>query len=240
MCCCAGLTSCAGGGCGYCSECVGTATCNTELCTSCITGAICCDAQSPVCTPTPGSGTDICSNTSTSCCVVDVSKCLPFAGTDANGNDIYQNADGSLVYSDGSPATRADIAYNCGACKGTPCSPHTCGASDPPPHATASSGKAGGSSGSGSAHPSGGKVALPPTRVNCTSQNKLTSAMNKLGSTITSFLSGGNKTAAKNVIPGQTATKTNTALTPNSYLLVILIVGGLLLFLAFGHKPTQD
>lgn len=242
MCCCAGMTCCYGGNCGYCSECVGSATCNTTLCTSCITGAVCC-CCSPVCTPTPGSGPDICTNTSTSCCVVDVSACLPYAGTDANGNDIYQNADGSLTYTDGSPASRADIAYNCGACRGTPCSPHTCGTTDTPPHGSASSGPIGGGSGSGSAKPSAGgsKTGTPSGSKNAGSQciSKLSSSINKLGTAITGLFTG-KKTSAKNVLPGQAIAKSSMAMSPNSYLLVILVVGGLLLFLAFGHKPTPD
>lgn len=242
MCCCAGLTCCFGGNCGYCSECVGTATCNTELCSSCISGDPfgCCN--SVICTPTPGSGTCICSNTSTSCTPVDVSACLPYAGMDANCNEIYQNPDGSLTYSDGSPATRGDIAYNCGACRGTPCSPHTCGATDPPPHSSSSSGPMGGGSGGGSAKPSAGgnKVAQPAgTGSQCIS--KLTKAMNNFGASITHLLTGGITTKTGNVLPGQRIQKSGaTAITPNSYLLIILIVGGLLLFLAFGHKPVAD
>jgi hypothetical protein len=240
MCCCAGLTSCCGGSCGYCSECVGTAACNTELCSSCISGAVACI---PVCTPTSGSGTCICTNTSTSCTPVDVSACLPFAGTDANGNDIYQNPDGSLTYSDGSPATRSDIACNCGACIGTPCSPHTCGTTCQPPSSCGGGKSAGapqgGGSGGGTAKPSAGQT-IGKSNPPCTQMAKLTAAMSRFGSSITSLLTGGKAAAAKNVLPGQRIAKSNVALTPNSYLLVILIVGGLLLFLAFGHKPTAD
>jgi len=46
-----------------------------------------------------------------------------FAGVDANGNEIYQRSDGSLVYSDGSEATQADIVDATGACVGTVCNP---------------------------------------------------------------------------------------------------------------------
>jgi hypothetical protein len=49
-----------------------------------------------------------------------------YAGKDANGNEIYQKCDGSLVYSDGSPATRCDITCNCGACAGTVCNSPLC------------------------------------------------------------------------------------------------------------------
>lgn len=239
MCCSASFAAfCGGGLCEsvpYCSECVGTAACNPTLCSSCITGSLCGIVCTPVCTPTPGSGTDICTNTATSCCIAPVC-CLPFAGTDANGNDIYQNPDGSLRYSDGSPATRADIAYNCGACRGTPCSPHTCGTTCQPPHASQSSGPQGGGSGGGSAKSAGGQ----PRGGQPTCASKLSQAMNKFGSTLASLFSGGKRTAAKNILPGQKTTTPSTGISSNSYLLVIIIVGALLLFLAFGHKPVAD
>lgn len=232
------LQQCAGSCC-VCSECVGAAACNTELCSSCLTGSIGITCT-PVCTPTPGSGTDICSNTSTSCVPIDVSACLPFAGTDANGNDIYMNPDGSLTYTDGSPATRADIAYNCGACQGTPCSPHTCGTTDQPPKAGASNksstgGPSGGGSGGGSAKPSGGA-----TNPKTCAVTKLSQAMNKLGSTFSSLFSGGQKVATGKTLPGQTVQKSAVGISPNSYLLVIIVVGGLLLWLAFGHKKVAE
>lgn len=53
-------------------------------------------------------------------------SCLAYAGKDANGNEIYQRSDGSLVYSDGSAATQCDIACNQGACSGTVCNPVAC------------------------------------------------------------------------------------------------------------------
>jgi hypothetical protein len=239
MCCFGGLTSCGGSGCGYCSECVNTAACNPVLCSSCITGSLCGIVCTPVCTPTPGSGTDICTNTATSCCIAPVC-CLPYAGTDASGNDIYQNPDGSLRYSDGSPATRADIAYNCGACHGTPCSPGTCGTSCQPPKAgssnrSSSGGPSGGGSGGGTAKPSGGK-----SNPQCSQMSKLSQAMSRLGASFTSLLAGGKRTNAKNILPGQAIQKNALGLSPNAFLLVILIVGGLLLFMAFGHKPVAD
>ncbi len=60
----------------------------------------------------------------------DVSCCLAYAGKDANGNEIYQRADGSLVGSDGSPYARCDIACNEGACVGTVCNPPVCNPQD--------------------------------------------------------------------------------------------------------------
>jgi hypothetical protein len=243
MCCmtsCIGaLYCCTGSGGGGCSECVGTAACNPVLCSSCITGSLCGVVCTPVCTPTTGSGTDICTNTSTSCCAACIAD-LAYAGQDANGNDIYQNPDGSLRYADGSPATRADIAYNCGACACTPCSPHTCGTSCQPPEAgstnkSSTGGPSGGGSGGGSAKPSGGA-----SNPKCTQLSKLSQAMNKLGSTVASLFSGGKPVPTGQVIPGQKVQKANTAISPNSYLLLIIIGGALLLFLAFGHKPVPD
>lgn len=229
-----------------CSECVGCASTNTQLCSSCMTGSLTpyCSYKSFVCTPTPGSGTDICTNTSTSCEPIDVSACLPYVGQDESGNEIYQNSDGSLTYSDGSPATRADIAYNCGACRGTPCSPMTCGTTDQPPRATRGSSSCkssgsplGGGSGGGSAKSSGGQARCTPA--NCQA-SKLTQAMSKLGSTITSLLSGGTAVAQKSIVAGQAVPKKNVAVSPNTYLLIIIVVGALLLWLAFGHKPVAD
>lgn len=238
MCCSFNISSCFGGDCGFCSECVGTAACNPILCSSCITGSLCAVVETPVCTPTTGTGTDICTNSSTSCCIAPIC-CLPYAGMDSSGNDIYQNPDGSLRYADGSPATRADIAYNCGACRSTPCSPHTCGTTDQPPCANSrgrsSGAPSGGGSGGGTAKPSGGA-----SNPRCTQLSKLSQAMNRFGASITSLLAGGRRTASKNVLPGQKVPAGSTAISPNSYLLVVVIVGVLLLVLAFGHKPVPD
>jgi hypothetical protein len=189
------------------------------------------------CDITAGTNPSICANT-------DVSYCLPFAGIDASGNDIYQMQDGSLVYTDGSPATQADIACNCGACAGTPCSPRTCGSTDQAPHATKTSGgSSGGGSGSGSgggsgsAKPAGGSTAPKPT---CCLATKLTQAMSKLGSTITSMLTGGTRVPAGAVVPGQRIPTANSAMSSNTFLLILIIFGGLLLFMSFGHKAQAD
>lgn len=233
------LTSCygggcgtSGGGCGFCSECVATAACNPTLCSTCLTGANCASLE----TPTPGTGTDICTpSPAGGCAPIDVSACLPFAGTDANGNDIYQQPDGSLVYTDGTPATRADIAYNCGACAGTPCSPTTAGNATPFLNAGGKcSGPKGGGSGAGSSGGGGSKG----SGGQCAS--KLSQMMNRFGSALTSLLSGGTKVPQKNVLPGQTVVKPATALSSNTFLLVLIVAGILLLFLAFGHKPVGD
>jgi hypothetical protein len=224
----------------FCSECVGTAWCNTELCSSCITGGALdttqCSKFDNCGGPLTGSGVGICS-TGEICCQ------FAFAGTDANCNEIYQRPDGTLVYSDGSPATRCDIQCNEGACKGTvcnPCSPRHCGTTDQPPKAgaksTPSSGApSGGGSGGGTAKPSGGA-----SNPSCTkAQTQLTQAMSRLGSTISSLLAGGTK--ANTVLAGQKPpASTGTGISSNMFLLIIVIVGGLLLVMAFGHKPVPD
>jgi len=156
-----------------------------------------------------------------------------YAGMDGNGNEIYQMTDGSLVYGDGSPATQADIACNEGACKGTICNPNPTPGSGAAPR--------GGNSGGGTSPASGGggkPSGQPPAKsaTNC-QQTKLTAAMSKLGSTITSLLTGGKRVPAKKVLPGQTAPATTLGMSPNTFLLVIVVVGGLLLWMAFGHKP---
>lgn len=230
MCCCVGLTCCTSGTCGYCSECVGSAGDATALCSSCLTGTVT-GTGDGMCGPVAGTNASICANT-------DVSACLPYAGMDGNGNEIYQAADGSLVYSDGSPATQGDIACNQGSCVGTPCSPRTCGTSDQPP--SSSGGKVagaptGGGSGGGTAKPSGG-----PSNPKCSSASALSQAMNRFGSTIASLLGGGRKTAAANILPGQKVPVGTGPMSANTFLLVVIIIGALLLWMAFGHKPQPD
>jgi hypothetical protein len=163
---------------------------------------------------------------------------LPYAGADENGNDIYMNPNGSLTYADGSPATRADIAYNCGACSCTPCSPTTSGETDPSPRGGSRGGGGspgapqGGGSGGGTAKPLGGQ-----SNPKCTQVSKLSQTVSKLGATMASLLTGGQKTTATKVLPGQkVGTVAPSAISSNSFLLIIVIVGGLLLFMAFGHK----
>jgi hypothetical protein len=198
-----------------------------------MTGTLSPNALTGVCGPVAGTNASICANT-------DVSSCLPFAGTDGNGNEIYQMPDGTLVYSDGSPATRGDIACNQGACKGTPCSPRTCGTSDQPPKAgacnTPSKGAPiGGGSGGGSAKASGGS-----SNPNLLTASKLSQAMNRFGSTISSLFGGGTTASAHQVLPGQKPVAVTAPMSSNTFLLILVVVGGLLLWMAFGHKPVPD
>jgi hypothetical protein len=231
-CCCCSFCcfGCCSGGC---SECVGCSTCNTTLCSCCLTGTVDCK---PACGQAPtGSCVGICTPSCFSTC------CLPYAGMDDSGNDIYQQDDGSLVYADGSPATQCDISCNEGACACTPCSPHSSGSTDQPPRAgksnKASSAGApqGGGSGGGTAKPSGGA-----SNPKCSQMTKLTQAMSKFGASITGLLTGGKKSPQSNVLPGQKVVGSTTAVSSNTFLLVILVVGGLLLVMAFGHKPVPD
>jgi hypothetical protein len=225
------LTSCMGSNCGFCSECVGSAGCATTLCSGCLTGTQTASGDG-MCGPVAGTNASICTNT-------DVCALLPYAGMDGNGNEIYQNKDGSLVYSDGSPATQGDIACNQGACVCTPCSPRTCGSTDQPPNANGS-GKAagapqGGGSGGGTAKPAGGST----NPQNC-AVSKLSQAMNRFGSTLSNLLAGGKKNTAAGTIPGQKVPVAVAPMSSNTFLLILVVIGGLLLWLAFGHKPEGE
>jgi hypothetical protein len=68
----------------------------------------------------------------------------------------------------------------------------------------------------------------------------LTQAMSKLGSTITSMLTGGTRVPAGAVVPGQRIPTANSAMSSNTFLLILIIFGGLLLFMSFGHKAQAD
>lgn len=70
--------------------------------------------------------------------------------------------------------------------------------------------------------------------------SKLTQAMTKFGSSITSLLTGGKNVPVKKVLPGQAVQASTFGMSPNTFLLVVIIVGGLLLFMAFGHRPEGD
>lgn len=87
------MTSCFGAGCGYCSECVGTAACNPELCGTCLTGT--CQPQTE--NLAPGSDTAICGNPCVTpclipnskipCCAVNQSACYPCSPDQAGCTD---------------------------------------------------------------------------------------------------------------------------------------------------------
>jgi hypothetical protein len=230
-CCCmfGGCGCCFGSG--YCSECVGNTPCNAVLCGSCMTG--CCWLTGSLGSPTPGTNVSICTNT-------DVSACLPFAGVDENNNDIYCQC-GKLVYSDGSAANRCDISCNECACRGTPCSPRTCGSTDQPPIAGSKTGSStagapqGGGSGGGTAKPSGGSS----NPVKCNQMSQLSQSLARLGSTITSALTGGQKTAALGTVQ-KTTLSPAPSISSNAFLMVIIVIGAFLLVMAFGHRPTGD
>jgi len=68
----------------------------------------------------------------------------------------------------------------------------------------------------------------------------LTQAMGKLGSTIASLLKGGKTVPASAIRPGQAVPQSVGPMSTNTFLFVLLIVGALLLVMAFGHKPVPD
>ena len=214
--------------CCFCSECTGTAQQNTSLCSACLTGS--CEL----------SGIGFLTGTNPGACTgQDLTACLPFAGVDANNNDIYQKSCGALVYSDGTTATRDDISCNCGACKGTvcmPCSPKSCGASTPSPAAKGCGGSPkGGGSGAGSAPASGSKGSA--NTANCATA-KLSQALNKFGATMATLMGGGTTVSAQSVVPGQKVPAKQSPISTNMYLLIIVIFGFMLFFLAFGKRKT--
>lgn len=203
MCCCAGLTSCYGGGCGYCSECVGVAACAPALCGTCVTGDSC---ATPTCCGYPTSG---------SCVAIDTTTCDNFSPQqyDANGNPIQ-----------GSPTTSPCLP---------PCSPASHGATDNPPDTSGSQPSApkGGGSGGGSAGSAGSS-----RPVSLGSAGQQTNLATKLGSILASLMSRGTTVPAQTILPGQAIPKRNgvTPISPNTFLLVIVVVGILLAMLAFG------
>jgi hypothetical protein len=53
------------------------------------------------------------------------------------------------------------------------------------------------------------------------------------------LLTGGTKVPAKKVLPGQPIPANCTPITSNMYILAVVVIGGLLLFMAFGHKSGE-
>lgn len=238
FCCCCCAASCWGGFCcescgGYCcSECVGCATCNNQLCSTCLTGSCCgstcfyAGAYAPPEIPCLGSDTPICLD----------APCL--------GMPSYISCGPADCQSSLTATETAAYCSDTGNWVNMPCSPFRCGTTDQAPigggggSAKGSAGSGGGSSGGGgSAKPAGGT----PANKKCDAMSKLTQAMSKFGSSIASMMAGGQKVSAKNILPGQAAQASLLSnMTPNTFLLVILIVGGLLLMLSFGHKSGGD
>lgn len=127
----------------------------------------------------------------------------------------------------------------CDACKQETCacSPDTCGTSDQPPATCAAcntSAPRGGGSGMGSAGSSGGAKPLSAVPATC-QLTKLGTSLAKLGTSLTSLLTGGRTVAATTVLPGQKVAVANPSnpISSNTFLLVIVIVGALLLMLSF-------
>lgn len=206
------FSPCGGGG--YCSECVGAAACNPILCGSCLTGAV---APTVECV-TPGQDTGIAGNPCITPCLIP--------NTNIPDNGITNLSD---------------------PCN--PCSPTQCGTTTQPPcaycnpDATSICGKPttpqGGGSGAGTAGSAGGgKSGGGGSGSPCGS--KLSQALNRFGASLASLFGGGKTVPAGAVVPGLKTTKAPNVMSSNTFLLVILIVGTLLLFIAFGHAPDSD
>jgi hypothetical protein len=82
------------------------------------------------------------------------------------------------------------------------------------------------------------KIALP----HCTNSTGINGALKNLGTSLTSLLGGGKKTTSPNVLPGQPVKQASSSellgkgISSNTFLLVLLVVGGLLLMLSFGNR----
>lgn len=236
MCCSPCFAAC----CLSCSEAVGNAACNPTLCSDCLTGT-----QAPEAIPcatdiTAGQTVPLCDcKAISSHCYpcspdshgasdpppVDVSACLPYAGQDGNGNEIYRQSDGSLVYSDGSPATKADLVC-------TKCSCNPALSCKNPSSGSGSAGSSAGGKGGGSP-----RTATPPKPAGGTSAGKQMTLGTKLGSVFSGLFSGGKTVSAASTLPG--LQKSRNAVTPissNTMLLIIIIVGVLLLMMVFGRE----
>lgn len=200
--------------CGYCSECVGAAGCNPMLCGSCLTGTV---APTVECV-TPGQDTGIAGNPCITPCLI------PNTNIPCNGI--------------------TNLSDPC-----NPCSPTQCGTTTQPPcaynnpDATSICGKPttpqGGGSGAGTAGSAGGgKSGGGGSGSPCAS--KLSQALNRFGASLASLFSGGKTLPASAVVPGLKTTKTANVMSSNTFGLVVVIVGLLLLFIAFGHTEDKD
>lgn len=228
MCCWANCFSCMCSLSSCCSENVGCATCNTALCSSCMTGdCFYSGAFTPVENPTSGNDIAFCTTPPDAPCLG--TPCF-IDGIPANDQSILS-----------ATCNASFCPCNCYYVNG-PCSPATCGTTDQPPVAgPRSSGSGGGQpqgggSGGGSAPSAKGQ---PRCTKNCT-LTKLQQAVSKLGSSMASLMSGGQKVSQASVIPGQKATGLFSTMTPNTFGLIVLIFGGLLLWMAFGHRNVGD
>lgn len=211
---------------------MGAAGCNTTLCSSCLTGtcgSTCfySGANSAPEIPSPGTDAPICLT-------------APCLGTPTEISCGPANCQGSL--------TATDTAAYCSTNNtwiNAPCSPFTCGTTDQAPHGGSSGGGGsagggapkGGGSGGGSAPSAAGKKRNAGT---C-ALSKLSQSMNRFGSSIASLMAGGQKVATQNVLPGSAVSNHPlSTITPNAFLLIVLVFGGLLLMLAFGHASERN
>jgi len=214
---------CAPCGGGTCSEFVGPAACNPTFCGSCLTGAV----MPPVECVTAGGAT------SGAPCIM--------------GNPCITPC---LIPNSQIPCSAVQQLGPC-----NPCSPLHCGATDTPPCAGpytnpdvtgygtcqctqqalrgGGSGPKGGGSGGGSAlGSSGGGAGIP--RSGGTPQGTQ-NLLNKFGSMLASLFGGGKNVAPGTVLPGQKPKSGIAApITANTFLIVIVIVGALLMMMNFG------
>lgn len=236
MSCCCCLTSCFGSSCGFCSECVGAAGCNTTLCSSCITGSCC----GPTCfyagansaPEIPSAGTD-----------APICLSAPCLGTPEFISCGPADCQSSLTATE----TAAYCSTN-NTWVNAPCSPFTCGSTDQAPasHSGGNSGGGGGSAAGGGAPKGGGSgsgsaksAAGQKRNAGTCALSKLSQSMNRFGSSLSSLMAGGQKVPAGNIAPGQALPGPLSTMTPNAFLLIVLVFGGLLLMLAFGHASER-
>lgn len=235
---------CLGGGCFalcnaacsiVCSEQVKTAACNPTLCSSCLTGT-----SSPACTAVCNDGP---------CKGGGLPSCF-FSGATAHPEIPTAGACGTSLCTCLIPPCIGVLPIPGNPCN-TPCSPLTCGVTDAPPAPcqcggnqsrslcksnAGGAGSAGSSKGGGSGSPKGlGGVQRPVQLTN--PLTKLLNSLGKLGTGFGSLL--GYHPPVRNAAgfyPGQPLTRGSAPpMTANTFLLVIVVVGVILLFMAFGR-----
>lgn len=193
-----------------CSESVGAAACNPIICANCTTGAL------------PGGFFDGANNSPVAGSPVCI--CLPPAPCLCDVPSVL------------------NIPPGCTA----PESPLTEGTTDQPPapancqcakglNPGSGAGSARSSSGGGGAPIGGGS--RPHISSPCTNLAKTSSILNRLGTSLASLLGGGQRVPIGSVLPGQAVPKRAgviSQISPNAFLLIIVVVGILLLMMAFG------
>ena len=205
---------CTGGACfslcsASCSECVGAAACNQVICANCTTGSLpggFFDGLSN----SPVAGSPVCICLPPAPCLCDVPSVLNIpAGCTAPESPLTEGT------TDQPPAP-----INCQCAKGL--------------NPGSGAGSARSSSGGGGAPIGGGS--RPHISSPCTNLAKTSSILNRLGTSLASLLGGGTRVPIGATLPGQAVPKRAgiAAISPNAFLLIIVVVGILLLMMAFG------